>query len=404
MNAARRDRSDADRSIVTKDMRRMIVYAAVHDDTREVRPTEALDWTALAEYLRAHLGTRAAGQARTREMAALDLSAPMQVSQFAGGHSNLTYLLHFGGTELVVRRPPLGPLPPKAHDMAREFMWLSSIHPVFPLAPQPYLLCEDLKILGSIFYVMERRRGLVVRQDEPPEIAGNTTARLRASQAVVDALARLHAVDVRTGPLSALGKPAGFVARQVHGWTERWERSQTENVPEMDAIASWLGARTPPDPDRPAVVHGDFKLDNVMIDPADIGRLVAVFDWEMSALGDPLVDLGILLAYWTPLDSGAGAPRGGAATTPDRADALTTVTGNRGWFNREEILARYMLRSGRDVSAIRFYEVFARFKIAVVIQQIYFRFRNGQTSDVRFANFGERVTALARQATRIAGD
>ena len=408
MNAARRDRSDTDRSVVTKDMERMIVYAAVHDDTREVRPAEALDWTALAEYLREHLGAGAADCPRTREMAALDLSGVMEVSQFPGGHSNLTYLLNFGATELVVRRPPLGPLPPKAHDMAREFTWLSTLHPVFPLAPQPYLLCEDPKILGTTFYVMERRRGLVVRQEEPREIAGNTTARLRASQAVVDALARLHAVDVRTGPLSALGKPAGFVARQVRGWTQRWERSQTENVPEMDAIASWLGARTPPDPDRPAVVHGDFKLDNVMIDPANVSQLVAVFDWEMSALGDPLVDLGILLAYWAPFDSTSAASRGVPAVDANRADgltdALTTVTGNRGWFSREEILARYMLRSGRDVSAIRFYEVFARFKIAVVIQQIYFRYRNGQTSDARFANFGERVTALARQATRIAGD
>jgi aminoglycoside phosphotransferase (APT) family kinase protein len=404
MNAARRDRRDIDRSVVTKDMGRMIVYATVHDDTCEVRPAEALDWTALAAYLREHLGPYARDRPRTREVGSLDLSPPMRVSQFPGGHSNLTYLLDFGGTELVVRRPPLGPLPPNAHDMAREFAWLSTLHPLFPLTPQPYLLCEDPAILGTTFYVMERRRGLVVRQEEPQEIAGNTTARLRASQAVVDALARLHAVDVRTGPLSALGKPAGFVARQVRGWTKRWERSQTENVPEMDAIASWLGARTPPDPDRPTVVHGDFKLDNVMLDPANVGQLVAVFDWEMSALGDPLVDLGILLAYWSPLDSSAAATPGAPAVHANPTDALTTVTGNRGWFNREEILARYMLRSGRDVSAIRFYEVFARFKIAVVIQQIFFRYRNGQTSDARFANFGERVTTLARQATRIAGD
>jgi aminoglycoside phosphotransferase (APT) family kinase protein len=365
----------------------MIVYAAVHNDARGIRSGEALDWTALAAYLRKELSTRLSGS-----LAGLDLSAPMDVSQFPGGHSNLTYLVRFGGTELVVRRPPLGPVAPKAHDMAREFTWLAAVHPVFPLAPEPYVLCEDPSIIGATFYVMERRRGLVIRHEEPEAIAGNPTARLRVSQGLVDALAELHSIDVQSGAIAALGKPAGFVARQVRGWTERWERSKTADTPEMDAIASWLAARTPPEPARPAIVHGDFKLDNVMLDPFDPGRLVAVFDWEMSALGDPLVDLGIFLAYWEPTGH-AGA-----------ADALTTVTAGRGWFTREEILARYMLRSGRDVSAIRFYEVFARFKIAVVIQQIYFRFVNGQTNDPRFANFGERVTLLARKATEIAGD
>jgi aminoglycoside phosphotransferase (APT) family kinase protein len=361
----------------------MIVYAPVPlDDARDVRSTEALDWGALASYLRAHLGTR--------EIVGLDLSAGLQVSQFTGGHSNLTYLLRFGGTELVLRRPPVGPVAPKAHDMAREFVWLTALHPVFPLAPEPYLVCHDTSVIGSTFYVMERRRGLVVRREEPAEIAGSRTARLRVSQAIVDALAELHSLDIRSGTLATLGKPSGFVARQVHGWSERWTRCQTTEVPEMDAMAAWLAARIPPDAARPAVVHGDFKLDNVMVDPLDIGRLTAVFDWEMSAIGDPLVDIGILLAYWLP---GKG-----------EADALATVTDEPGWFSRDEILARYGLRSGRDVSAIRFYEAFAHFKIAVVVQQIYDRFVKGQTDDQRFANFGQRVTETARRAVRIAED
>jgi len=360
----------------------MIVYAAVIADTREVRPGEALDWSALAGYLRARLDLGAATSAGT----------DVQVSQFPGGHSNLTYLVRFGATELVVRRPPLGPVPPKAHDMAREYHWLEAVNPAFPLAPKPFLLCEDPSVLGTTFYVMERRNGLVVRRDEPESLAGNPVARRMASEAIVDALARLHAVDVSTGAVATLGKPEGFVARQVRGWTERWERAKTEEVRELDELGAWLAANMPPEPERPAIVHGDYKLDNVMLDPVDTGRLLAVLDWEMSALGDALVDLGIFLAYWAPDGAHAGAP-----------DALTTVTDRPGWLSRDEILDRYARASSRDLSFIGFYEVFARFKIAVVIQQIFVRFVRGQTDDPRFADFGARVRRLARQAADMAG-
>jgi aminoglycoside phosphotransferase (APT) family kinase protein len=358
----------------------------VQGDTREVRSAEQLDWPALAAYLREHLPAVPAG----REMDGLDLSAEMQISQFPGGHSNLTYLARFGGAELVVRRPPLGPVPPKAHDMVREYQWLAALHPVFPLAPRPFLLCADPDVVGSVFYVMERRRGVVVRHEEPLGLAHRPEARRRVSQAVVDTLADLHAVDVSAPPLADLGKPAGFVDRQVRGWTDRWARARLNEVPEMEALSAWLAGRLPPDPATPTVVHGDFKLDNVLLEPLDPGHLVAVFDWEMSALGDPLVDLGILLAYWTP------------ASPPGQQDALTAVTNRPGYFTPDEIVARYAERSGRDVSGIRFYETFALFKIAVVLQQIYFRYTRGQTDDPRFATFGERVTGLARQAAETA--
>ena len=190
--------------------------------------------------------------------------------------------------------------------------------------------------------------------------------------------------------LGGLGRPAGFVERQVRGWTERWHRSQTTALAEMAALATWLRDQLPPDPPRPSIVHGDFKIDNVMLDPHDLSRIVAVFDWEMSALGDPLVDLGILLAYWAPT-----AP-------PGQRDALTTVTDRPGYFTRDEIVERYALRSGRNLSNIRFYEVFALFKIAVVIQQIYFRYVQGQTTDRRFATFDTRVAYLARHAAALA--
>jgi len=350
-------------------------------DAREVRAGEQLDWPRLGAWLRERLP--ACG------VPGLDVRHPPVVAQFPGGHSNLTYLVRFGDVEIVVRRPPLGPVPPTAHDMAREFRWLSAMHDVFPLAPRPYLLCEDLDIIGSVFYAMERRRGLVVRADEPAQLA-NADARRRLSAAMIDTLADLHAIDVRTPPLSTLGKPAGFVERQVRGWSERWHRSRTTPLAEMDALAEWLRAHLPGDPPTPSVVHGDFKLDNVMLDPEDVGRIVAVFDWEMSALGDPLVDLGIVLTYWSPT-----AP-------PEQRDALTSVTDRPGFFTRQEILDRYAARSGRDISGIQYYEIFAVFKIAVVIQQIFYRYAHGQTSDRRFATFDARVAYLARHAARLA--
>jgi aminoglycoside phosphotransferase (APT) family kinase protein len=351
-------------------------------DAREVRPGEELDWAHLAAWLRERLPAS--------QIPGLDLSHEPRVAQFPGGHSNLTYLIRFGDVEVVVRRPPLGPVAPTAHDMAREFRWLSAMHGVFPLAPRPYALCEDPSVIGAVFYAMERRRGLVVRAEEPPELADNPAARRAVSGALIETLADLHAIDVQDSGLSGLGKPAGFVERQVRGWTERWHRSQTTARPDMDALAEWLRDHLPGDPATPSVVHGDFKLDNVMLDVNDVGRMVAVLDWEMSALGDPLVDLGILLAYWLPT-----AP-------PLQRDALTTVTHRPGYFTRDELLERYAARSGRDLSRIRFYQIFAIFKIAVVIQQIYFRYVQGQTTDARFASFDERVAYMAGQATRLA--
>jgi len=354
----------------------------VQGETQAVRPTEQLECDALASYLRIHLPVPS--------IPGLDLSREMDIAQFPGGHSNLTYLARFGGAELVIRRPPLGPVAATAHDMAREYRWLSALHPVFPLAPRTYLLCEDASVIGSVFYVMERRRGMVVRHDEPLGLANRPDQRRRVSEALVDTLVDLHAIDVNVGALVALGKPAGFVGRQVRGWTERWQRSKITEVSEMDGLAVWLANRIPSDPLIPSVVHGDFKLDNVMLDPLDPGRVVAVFDWEMSALGDPLVDVGILLAYWTPTAPSA------------KRDALTTVTDRPGWLTRDRIVERYAARSGRDLAAIRFYETFALFKIAVVIQQIFFRYARGQTDDSRFATFGERVADLARHAAALA--
>lgn len=341
-------------------------------DTKPVRKSEQLDWSNLAAYLREHLP---------------GADGELSVEQFPGGHSNLTYLLRFGENEFVLRRPPFGPVPHRAHDMARESRVLAAVHPVFPLAPKPYVLCEDTSVIGSVFYVMERRRGVVIRMEEPPGLTPAT--RQRISGSIIDTLVDLHAIDIEKHGLTALGKPAGFVARQVQGWTERWHGAKTSDLPEMEMLASWLHERIPADPARPTLVHGDYKLDNVMLDSADLGHLVGVFDWEMSAVGDPLVDVGIILCYWVHV---------AAAETND---AVATVTTRPGWFGRDEILSRYAARSGRDVSHISFYEVFAIFKLAVVIQQIFARFYRGQTDDPRFASLDQRVTALAKMAAAL---
>jgi aminoglycoside phosphotransferase (APT) family kinase protein len=285
-------------------------------------------------------------------------------------------------------------VPPRAHDMARESRVLSAVHPHFPLAPKPYLLCEDTSVIGSVFYVMERRRGITIRTEEPPPLAGNSAGneelRRRISGSVIDTLADLHAIDVQAHGLDSLGKPAGFVARQIRGWTERWHGSKTSDIPQMETLASWLDEHTPGDVARPSLVHGDYKLDNVMLDAAQPERMVGVFDWEMSAVGDPLVDVGILLAYWVHVASVNDA-------------SIGTVTMRPGWYGRDEILERYAARSNRDLEKIALYEVFAVFKLAVVIQQIYARYVRGQTDDPRFAPLGERVTSLAAIASELAG-
>lgn len=349
------------------------------NETAPVRPNEELDASALQGYLSSYLGP----VANENEVV---------LKQFPGGHSNLTYLLQFGGQEFVLRRPPMGPVAPKAHDMPREFRLLGTIHPHFPFAPKPILLCEDPSIIGAPFYLMERRRGLVIRNQVPPEIGDDLVMRHRVSEAVVDTLVALHAVDIYSTSIIHLGKPAGFVERQVNGWSERWARSKTSEVPEMEAVIVWLKDRMTFEKDEASatLVHNDYKLDNVMLDKEDPSRVVAVLDWEMCSVGDPLIDLGLFLCYWTLKDED-DAQQG----------SLTAVTTGPGWMTRNEILELYESQTGRDVSRIKFYETFALFKVAVILQQIFFRFARGQTNDQRFKSFDLRVLSLARAANEL---
>jgi aminoglycoside phosphotransferase (APT) family kinase protein len=357
-------------------------------DTAPARAGEEIDRDALQAYLLAHLP----------ELAASASNFAGEIEQFSGGHSNLTYLINTGGNslsfgkEFVLRRPPVGPVAPTAHDMPREFRLLQAIHSHFALAPRPILLCEDTSVIGAPFYLMERRSGMIVRDRIPQEIGEDLSLRHRVSEAVVDTLVSLHAVDIYSSDLVQIGKPAGFVARQVRGWADRWQRATTGQMPEMDQVISWLTASLPAVLETGAtIVHNDFKLDNVMLDPDDPSRVVAVLDWEMCTVGDPLVDLGLFLCYWT-LQNGE----------ENQHSSLRSVTTGPGWLTREEIIERYAAQTGRNLSCIVFYETFARFKVAVIIQQIYFRFVRGQTRDERFRDLDRLVLELACAALALA--
>ena len=335
-------------------------------ETIAVRPGEEVAVERLREFLRDTLPGVGQG---------------IELEQFPNGHSNLTYLLRAGGREYVVRRPPLGPVAPKAHDMVREFRILRAVHPHFPEAPEAHAVCEDAGILGAPFFVMERRQGVVLRERTPAEMPPRAI-----SEAFVDTMVRLHAIDVRSGDLAGLGKPEGYVERQVRGWADRWERARTDEGAAMDEVVRWLAVNIP-EPVAPSLIHNDYKVDNVMLAGGSDVKVAAVLDWEMATVGDPLSDLGLTLCYWH------------WATDPEvRAAGIPALTREPGWYTRDELVERYAVRTGRDVSSIGYYEVLGVFKLAVIIQQIYARFFRGQTQDERFAEFGLRAEALVRLA------
>ena len=340
-------------------------------DTTAIRSGEELDADSLARYLRRNVAGFGAG---------------LEIEQFPGGHSNLTYLLRSGDRELVLRRPPLGPVAPRAHDMAREFRVLEALSPHFAPAPNVIHLCADESVIGAVFYLMERRRGVILRQQAPPEFTVQPAFPQRASLAFIDCLAQLHSIDIFKRGLASLGRPEGFLARQVEGWTGRWERAKTGEILIMDRVGRWLHDHLPPS-QAATVVHNDFKLDNIMLDPANPGRVVAVLDWEMTSVGDPLIDLGIVMCYWPEL----GDPL-------PRRNAISPLTTHPGWMSRAELMKRYHEKTGFDLARMRYYEVFGLFKLAVVLQQIYCRYRAGQTADERFRDFDSRVRGLAESA------
>jgi aminoglycoside phosphotransferase (APT) family kinase protein len=340
-----------------------------------VRSDERFDTARVAEYLRGKL----AGSDRA-----------LSVRQFAGGHANLTYLLRYGegedAIEYVLRRPPLGPVAPGSHDMSREHRVLSVLWKAFPLAPRSLVFCDDVSTLGAPFFVMERRHGIVVRGAIPPEFGGgaDATRNRKLSQVVVDVLAEFHAVDPAKAELGDLGRPEGFLARQVKGWTERFERARVDGFPLADELQRWLIDNLPVSPTA-TLLHNDWRLDNMAVAVDDPGRCVAVYDWDMGTRGDPLCDLGTVLAVWYDPDE-----------VPASLNPMPTLA--PGFLRRADAARRYGEQSGRDLSQLAYYLVFGTFKMAVVLQQIYFRFHQGQTKDPRFAGMGEGAKSLFRLA------
>ena len=306
----------------------------------------------------------------------------LEVEQFPSGASNLTYLLRIGDWEGVLRRPPLGPIPPKAHDMRRESGILSKLNAAYPLAPKPYFFTDDEEIIGAPFYVMEKRTGVVLDDSFPEGVEPDEELCRRISQTVVDTLVELHAVDPAEAGLGDLGRPEGFLGRQTEGWIGRYDKAKTDEIDEVEPLTRWLAANVPESP-TPTVIHNDYKLNNLVLNPDDLTEVRAVLDWEMTTVGDPLFDLAVSLSYWTE----PGDP-------DDLKAVMPTVTSTPGFMTRRELIDRYAEGSGRDLSEMHWYVVFGYFKLAGILQQIFARWKNGQTRDERFATFGDRVRTL----------
>src|SRR5271163_1750088 len=313
------------------------------DQPAKIRTGEELDTAKLEPYLRQHLPGE---------------SGELQIRQYPSGHSNLTYALRLGERELVLRRPPFGSKVKSAHDMSREFRALAKLHAVYTPAPEVLFYCDDDSILGAPFYVMQPIHGVILRKNLPPELNLSPETARQLSESLIDNLIRLHQVNYGATGLSDLGKPEGYLTRQVRGWTERYHNSKTHDYPEVEKISDWMQKHLPAT-HSVALIHNDYKFDNVVLDASNITKIVGVLDWEMCTIGDSLTDLGTTLAYWAD------------ATDPDELkENLSDVTTHPGSLTRAQAVQHYAKNTHSDVSEIVFYLAFARFKLAVIIQQI----------------------------------
>ncbi|MFY9804595.1 MAG: phosphotransferase family protein [Candidatus Acidiferrales bacterium] len=339
------------------------------DHPAAIRSGEELDVAKLEPYLRRHFP---------------DEAGALQVRQFPSGHSNLTYSVQLGSREFVLRRPPFGSKVKSAHDMGREFRVLSKLHSAYSPAPRALVHCDDDSIIGAPFYVMEPIRGVILRRNLPAGLDFSAEKARRLSESFIENLIRLHRVDYAAVGLADLGKPAGYLERQVRGWTERYYGSRTHDYPEVERISSWMQQHMPAT-SAVSLIHNDYKYDNVVLDANDITKIVGVLDWEMCTIGDSLTDLGTALAYWVDATDSDELQhnRWGPTTEP-------------GSLTRAEIVQRYARETGCDASEIPFYLTFARFKLAVIVQQIYYRYHQGLTKDERFASMPEKIEMLLR--------
>jgi aminoglycoside phosphotransferase (APT) family kinase protein len=340
------------------------------DQPTPVRADSVFDVHALAQWLRA------------RQPGEPALAAEPELFQFGRGFSNLTYLVRFGDLELVVRRAPPGVTIKSAHDMGREFRILGALSPAWSKAPRPIAHCEDASVIGTPFYVMERVKGVILRGVVPAGMDLGPATMQRISESACDTLAEVHRLDWRAVGLGDLGRPEGYVERQVRGWAERYRKSRTDDVPQVERLGAWLEAHRPKESGA-TLVHNDFKYDNVILAP-DLRGVVAVLDWEMATIGDPLMDLGTALGYWVDGDD----------PEPLRVKVFGP-TDRPGNLTRVQFVERWSRATGRDASNVLFYYAFALFKLAVVSQQLYKRYVDGLTREDRYAVMLQGVRAVA---------
>jgi len=337
------------------------------DKPCSIRPGEELDLGKLEPFLRNYFP----GQ-----------SGSLVVQQFPSGHSNLTYAVQFGDRQMVLRRPPFGSKVKSAHDMGREFRALSKLHSAYSPAPKVLLYCDDNSVLGAPFYVMEPVNGIILRRDPPRGLSFPPATARAVCESFIDNLARLHSIDYAAIGLADFGKPQGYLERQVCGWIDRYHGSKTHEFPEVEKLSGWMQQKLPASASA-TLIHNDYKFDNVVLDPANLARIIGVLDWEMCTVGDPLSDLGTTLAYWVD-----------EADPGDLQKLRWGPTNYPGSLTRAELVQRYAQTAGREVPNMVFYLVFARFKVAVIVQQIYYRYHLGLTKDERFAAMSEVVKIL----------
>ena len=340
-------------------------------DTKPIRQGEELNDAKLAQFLRENLNVK---------------TGEIEILQFPGGSSNLTYCVRIGADEYVLRRPPFGNQVKSAHDMSREFNVLSKLSAVYKPAPKPLIYCADDAVIGSEFYLMERRRGLIIRGKSPAILENSPELQRKVCESFIANLVALHSLDYEEIGLGTLGKPEGYAVRQTQGWTKRYFNAKTDEHAELETAIEWLN-RNIPDTRGAALIHNDYKFDNVMLNPANLTEITAVLDWEMTTIGEPLMDLGSSLAYWMSKKEG---------------DAMLSMPFNPRVLmeniTRLELVEMYEEKSGRPVSDMLFYYVFGTFKLAVIAQQIYFRYARGFTRDKRFATFNHFVNSLGKIA------
>jgi aminoglycoside phosphotransferase (APT) family kinase protein len=340
-------------------------------DTKPIREGEELNETNLRTFLQENLNVK---------------TNDVEILQFPAGSSNLTYLVKIGDAEYVLRRPPFGNQVKTAHDMKREFNVLSKLSKIYAPAPKPLIYCEDEIVTGAPFYLMQRRKGLIIRGKAPEELENSPALQRRVCESFIENLANLHALDYERAGLGDLGKPEGYARRQVEGWTKRYFDARTDENAELEEAIEWLNSKIP-ESGAAALIHNDYKFDNVMLNPNNLTEIVAVLDWEMTTVGDPLMDVGTSLGYWMSKKAGDEM-----LSMPFNPRVLMEN------ISRRELVEIYAEKSGRDVSNMLFYYVFGTFKVAVIAQQIYFRFARGFTQDRRFARFNIFVNALGKIA------